>query len=228
MAKKAFKMPKADKALLEDVYRGSYTIKELQTMRRKLAKRANQRMVRLERAESAITGEKFNTFGAIIDAYNYLERQRGKNRFQEKLNALDTQSDLKREITVLQGFLGRKSSTVAGMKDIENKRINTFESGKWGSYAKTGIPNAPIKFASNKEFYDFLSSDTFSGLVNAGFTSEQIVEIYEQAREKEPNDSDKIAQNLANALADFRAKGNANLKDLRKKMGVSRVKKSRK
>lgn len=227
MAKKPFKMPKADKALTEDVYRGSYTVKELQTMRRKLAKRANQRMVRLERAESAITGEKFNTFGAIIDAYNYLERQRGKNRFQENLKALDKQSDLKREITVLQGFLGRKSSTVSGMKDIENKRMNTFETGKWGSYNKTGIPNAPIKFASNKEFYDFLSSDTFSGLVNAGFTSEQVVEIYEQAREKEPNDADKIAQNLANALADFRMKGNANLKDLRKKMGVSRLKKSK-
>lgn len=223
---KQFKMPKADPALLEDVYRGSYSISELQSIRRKLAKRANQRIVRLERAESAITGEKFNTFGAVTDVYSYLDRQSGKNRFRETLTALDTSADLKREITVLQGFLGRKSSTVAGMRDIENKRLNTFESGKWGSYNKTGVPNTPLKFASNKEFYDFLTSDTFKGLVNSGFTSEQIIEIYDSARAKEPDEADVVAEALANALDDFRAQGNASLKALRQKMGVKKIPKS--
>lgn len=227
--------------LTTDVYRGSFPIKELQRMRRALAKRANQRIVRLERGQSEVTGEKWNTFGAVVDVYKYLnDQQEGRTRFKESANALSDYGELRWEITVLQGFLGRKTSLVYGMRDIEKKRINTFESGKWGTaYKKNGTPTRPIKFASNKEFYDFLNSETFKGLVSSGFTSEQIIEEYDKARVKtvkkiarkiaegaevDEDDAKIVAEQMQEALDDFRRKGNANLKDLRKRLNSIELK----
>lgn len=214
--------------LTADVYRGTYQLDELQRMRRALAKRANQRIVRLERGQSKVTGEKWNTFGAVTEVYDYLNRQKeGRTRFRETKNALTDFQALRREITVLQGFLGRKSSLVSGMKEIEYKRINTFETGKWGTkWKKTGIPNKPLHFASNKEFYDFLNSETFKGLVSTGFTSEQLVELYDSARVSlgEEAEADAVSNAMADALEEYRNKGNASLKDLRKKMRSIKIK----
>lgn len=225
---------KVKEDLTADVYRGSYSLDELKRIRRALAKRANQRMVRLERAESKVTGEKYDTYGAIMDAYDYLNKQKeGRTRFRETLNAVTDANKLRREITVLQGFLGRKTSLVSGHREIENKRINTFGTGKWGTkYKKTGIPNTPLHFASNKEFYDFLNSETFKGLVRSGFTSEQIVELYDSARVKlgkskgaeELDDNKIVVDAMAQALDDYRAKGNANLKDLRRRLNSKKLK----
>lgn len=221
------KTVKVKEDLTADVYRGSYSIDELQRMRRALAKRANQRIVRLERGESKVTGEKWNTFGAVLEAYDYLNRQKeGRTRFRESKNAMTDVQNLKREITVLQGFLGRKTSLVSGMKEIEQKRISTFESGKWGmKWKKKGILNKPLHFSSNKEFYDFLNSETFTGLVSTGFTSEQIVELYDSARVRIGEESDDIvADAMSAALEEYRNKGNASLKDLRKKMNSIKIK----
>ena len=222
------KSVKIKEDLTADVYSGSYSLDELQRMRRALAKRANQRIVRLERGESAITGEKWNTFGAVTEVYDYLNRQKeGRTRFRESTKALTYTQDIKREITVLQGFLGRKSSLVSGMKEIEKKRLYSFESGKWGTqWKKTGIPNKPIHFSSNKEFYDFLNSETFKGLVSTGFTSEQIVEMYDSARVRlgEDAEADVVSNAMAAALEEYRKKGNASLKDLRTKMNAIKIK----
>lgn len=218
---------KVKEDLTADVYRGTYSIDELQRMRRTLAKRANQRIVRLERGESKITGEKWNTFGAVLDAYDYLNKQKeGRKRFRESKNAMTDAQDLKREITVLQGFLGRKSSLVSGMKEIEQKRLSSFESGKWGlNWKKKGILNKPLHFTSNKEFYDFLNSETFKGLVSTGFTSEQIIELYDSARVRIGEESDNIvADAMSASLEEYRKKGNASLKDLRKKMNSIKIK----
>ena len=222
------KTVKVKEDLTADVYRGSYSLDELQRMRRALAKRANQRIVRLERGESKVTGEKWNTFGAVTEVYDYLNRQKeGRTRFRETAKALTDSQALKREITVLQGFLGRKSSLVSGMREIEQKRIFSFESGKWGTkWKKTGIPNKPLHFTSNKEFYDFLNSETFNGLVSTGFTSEQLVELYDSARVRlgEEAEADAVSNAMADALEEYRNKGNASLKDLRKKMNSIKIK----
>ena len=222
------KSVKVKEDLTTDVYRGSYSLDELQRMRRALAKRANQRIVRLERGESKVTGEKWNTFGAVTEVYDYLNRQKeGRTRFRETAKALTDSQKLKREITVLQGFLGRKTSLVSGMQEIEEKRITTFETGKWGrKWKKKGILNKPLHFASNKEFYDFLNSETFKGLVSTGFTSEQLVEIYDSARVRlgEEAEEDAVPNAMADALEEYRNKGNASLKDLRKKMNSIKIK----
>lgn len=202
-----------------DVYRNSMTYDQYNALRLKLAKRANQRMVRLERAKSEITGESYADYGAYQQAKDYLSRQK-RNRFVEKgyRKSLD---DMRREITQLQSFLNAKSSTVAGQKAIEKSRVQTFESGQWGAKWKaTGIPQTKIKFANNKEFYDFLNSSTFTELVKSGFTSDQIVELFELASER--NDQyDAIINKMEDALETFREKGNADLKTLTKSLGLS-------
>lgn len=205
-----------------DVYRASLTPDALMSLRRKLAKRANQRLVRLERATSRITGESYNEIGAAPLAYDYLSRQ-DRRRFSERLDPGQSYESLKREVTVLQGFLTSKSSTVSGIRSIEESRIRTFESGKWGSYDVTGKKRRGLKFSSTKEFYEFLQSGTFRELLQSGFSSEQIIESYDEAVETYAGKQEEALNALSEALDTFRAKGRGSLKELRAAAGGKRL-----
>ena len=176
---------------------------ELAKIRRTLAKRANQRLVRLERATSFVTGESYASYGAASYAYDYLEKI-GKKRFNENLSYTDNFTTLRREILILQKFLNAPSSTVEGQRKIEEYRIKTFEKKK-------------IKFASNKEFYDFLNSADY-GDITKQFDSDKIVEYYDLARKSM---SDKEVKDiLSKAVEDMRNKENYSLKDLQKALKI--------
>lgn len=209
MAKSTAVTSKGTSILTFNAYRESLTGAELQQIRRKLAKQANQRLVRLERTTSKVTGESYASYGAAELAYEYTQKKYGGNRFKESLGTIgaDDTARLREEITRLQSFLSSKSSRVKGQKDIEKLRIKTFESGQWGlteEQKKQGATNRQLKFASNKEFYDFLNSNTFKELVGKGFDSEQLIELYDQALQKEKGDFEKVANRFAEALDDFR------------------------
>lgn len=211
---------KHDADLYLDVYLTPGGVSELQQIRRRLAKRANQRAVRLEREVSNITGERYNQFGAISDIYKYLN-DIGRSRFSEQLNYSDDLDLLQEEVVVLQKFLTRKTSTVSGMRDIERKRLETFSSGVWGSAKDGGPVRRALEFADTKEFYDFLNSETFRSLVSSGFTSEQVIERYDEARVKQK--ADVVADAMAEALNKFRRKENpvkVSLKNLKTQMGI--------
>lgn len=215
MAKKTLAKAKQEDLSL-DIWHRSYTRKDLLEYRRKLAKRANQRLLRLERAKSGITGEPLSGVGASEIAYAYLESQyKGRRRFQERLDSPLKDNALKMEISTLQSFLEAKSSLVSGMRAIEESRVKTFESGRWGSGKYTDGERRRLKFASTKEFYDFFHSDTFRNLSGQGFTSEQIIEAYDKARETGDGADEAALEALQEALETFRAKGRATLKDLR-------------
>lgn len=201
------------KGLDIDVYRASLTPKELSSLRRSLAKRANQRLVRLERASSKVTGESYKEIGAAPIAYDYLKKK-GRTRFVEKLDSGLTYDQERMEVTKLQAFLSSKTSLVSGIRDIERKRIETFESGKYGSYADTGKERKGLKFASTKEFYEFFQSSTFRDLKSSGFTSEQIIEQYDNAMETYKGASEDALKALEEALDLWRHKGKLSLKEL--------------
>lgn len=190
-----------------DIWRNSYGRSELETMRRQLAKAANQRMVRLENTKSPITGE-FYTFGAYDIVSDYLE-SKGRRRFKETLNVKDMDTfELKREINILQGFITSKSSRIRGMHEIEKQRIESFET-------------KGISFAGNKEFYDFLKSNSFMELTgnkkkkNGDFysvtlDSDTIIDMYQRYR-----DQGLTTKQIQSALDDFRrAKGRKSEKRL--------------
>lgn len=194
-------------------YQAALTPKDLSAMRRRLAKRANQRLVRLEKASSKITGERYQDIGAAPIAYGYLKKT-GRTRFTESRTPMDYEKE-RREVVQLQAFLSSKTSLVSGIRDIERKRIATFESGKWGSYADTGTERRPIKFSTTKEFYDFFQSSIFKELKSYGFSSEQLVESYDTAVETFKGSSEEAMDALSEALERFRQQGSISLKDLR-------------
>lgn len=206
-----------------NVYTGTFKPGELEKLRRALAKRANQRIVRLERASSHITGESFSDFGAITYAREYLKERK---RFSEQKDYMKGDfNSLRREITVLQSFLGSKSSTVKGMRDIENKRIKAFETGKWGKLNRIdGQTRRRIEFASTKEFYEFLNSSTFHALVKSGFTSEQVVELYDQARMNFEGRDEEVIRRMEDALEAYREGQKISLKDIEQRLGMREIK----
>lgn len=155
--------------------------KQLQDVRKKLAKRANQRMVRLEQSTSSITGDSY-AYGAYDKAQRYLDKK-GRRRFSESINYSDSRRLLTNEIRELEAFLTSKSSTPTGQRQIEEKRIATFHSGSWGK----GKSHRKITTASSRQFYEFLNSNLFSKLTNMGFNSEQLIEIYDAARSRKSN-----------------------------------------
>lgn len=182
-------MARRDQALTADVYGNQYSTAQLQEIRRKLAKRANNSLRDLARNSSPITGEVYNSYGAAVDALDYL-KARNRRYFSESLTLTENRTVLKAEIQRLQYFLTRPSHTVKGQREIEQKRIETFE--------KKGI-----HFASSKEFYQFLNSGTFQSLRKLQYSSEQLIEDYERAREQGMT-NDQVMEKLSNALDAFR------------------------
>lgn len=183
----------------------------MEAIRRTLAKRSNQRLVRLERATSKVSGESYATYGAAQIAYDYILSEASgfrSGRFKETLKTGKTKGELKREITALQGFLSAKSSTVRGQREIEDKRTKTFMSGEYGK-AEGG--HAGI--TPNKSFYNFLNSNTYSRLKAAGFDSEKIVDFY--GRYKGKLNHQDIMKTFKKALDDYeQGEAKVSIKDL--------------
>lgn len=199
-------MARRDSALTADVYGNQYSTAQLQEIRRKLAKRANNSLRDLARNSSPITGEVYNSYGAAVDALDYL-KARNRRYFSESLTLTENRTVLKAEIQRLQYFLTRPSHTVKGQREIEQKRIATFE--------KKGI-----HFASSKEFYQFLSSETLQSLRKLQYSSEQLIEDYERAREQGMT-NDQVMEKLSNALDAFRKGEKVTQKNLWKHLDIS-------
>lgn len=199
-------MARRDRALTADVYGNQYSTAQLQEIRRKLAKRANNSLRDLSRNSSPITGEVYNSYGAAVDALDYL-KARNRRYFSESLTLTENRTVLKAEIQRLQYFLTRPSHTVKGQREIEQKRIDTFE--------KKGI-----HFASSKEFYQFLNSGTFQSLRKLQYSSEQLIEDYERAREQGIT-NDQVMEKLSNALVAFRKGEKVTQKNLWEHLDIS-------
>ena len=191
---------------------------QVEELRVKLAKRANQRLVRLERAELG-TGETLADLSTAQYAYQQIARIRkeaaaaggqkvktSSQRFRET-KVKDAMS-ARQELFALQSFLGQSMSRVApAMKSI-NKTT------KW--FLERGI-----SIASYKSFYNFLNSRAFEELKKAGLTSDDLIEYYTKAHESgksfaEVNKliSEYIKENSGGEVSTITAKG------LAEKLGV--------
>lgn len=199
-------MARRDQALTADVYGNQYSTAQLQEIRHKLAKRANNSLRDLAKNSSPITGEVYNSYGAAVDALDYL-KARNRRYFSESLTLTENRTVLKAEIQRLQYFLTRPSHTVKGQREIEQKRIETFE--------KKGI-----HFASSKEFYQFLNSGAFQSLRKLQYSSEQLIEDYERAREQSMT-NDQVMEKLSKALDAFRKGEKVTQKNLWKHLDIS-------
>ena len=177
LAKYAFK-PKQEEVPMIDLRKASsYNIPELNKLRRKLAKRANQRLLRLERE-------------GMTDAYAYSQTMlylynNNRTRFYEGTRNLSI-TELKSELEELSAFLGAKSSTVGGIREIRRSTAQHFRE-QFG-----------IEINDVDDFYKFLSSETYQHLVRMNEPSEFLIEFYDRAVEKGVKKKD-----IEKALQDF-------------------------
>lgn len=122
-------------------YLSAKSDKELYTIRKKLAKRLNQRMRRLESAGI--------DYGAIkIYKQDVARYYPGNKGFKESLGKTKGIS-VKHEISLLQNLLNLPTSTLPGIKKIHKKAMGTFET-RYG-----------VKFKNVQQYEDFIASKTW-------------------------------------------------------------------
>lgn len=169
------------------------TTSEQLELRRKLAKRINQRMVRLEK--------KGLTKGAAYADYQDLLNKffGGVKRIPENKNIY---SHLPRtELKAMQALLREKTSTVQGWSEIMDARIRTIKE-RYG-----------IEFKDNYELYDFITSLEFKNLTKL-YDSKQALRLIAHS-EEDINDVKEM-------LSQFRDTTDRNKADIiAKKLGFS-------
>ena len=125
-------------------YLSNKSDKELYAIRKKLAKRLNQRMRRLEVAGI--------DYGAIkIYKQDVARYYPGNKGFKESLGKTKGIS-VKHEISLLQNLLNLPTSTLPGIKKIRKKAMGTFED------------RYNVKFKNVQEYEDFITSSTWKKL----------------------------------------------------------------
>lgn len=168
----------------------SLTTSELLQLRRKLAKRINQRMIRLER-------KGLTQGGAYADYQDILNRFfGGAKRIPENLNIYKHLP--KSEVSAMQKLLKEKTSTVQGWNEVMTARVQTM-------YERYGI-----KFKNNFELADFISSLEFEAMKksygskqllrmieNSGMTPDEVKEAYHSfVGKQDRNTATEIAKML--------------------------------
>ena len=125
-------------------YLSNKSDKELYAIRKKLAKRLNQRMRRLEVAGI--------DYGAIkIYKKDVARYYPGNKGFKESLGKTKGIS-VKHEISLLQNLLNLPTSTLPGIKKIRKKAMGTFED------------RYNVKFKNAQQYEDFITSSTWEKL----------------------------------------------------------------
>lgn len=172
----------------ENINVNKLTTKELLNLRRKLAKRLNQRMKRLE--DKGFTAERG---GAYADYQDLLNRFfGGAKRVPENLTTFG-KGTFKSQVKALQKILKEKTSTVQGWREVIDKRLETFKV-KYG-----------IDFKSNNEMFDFIRSEEFIKVASL-YDSKQALRIIGK-KQSDGADIDEIQE----SLKEFRSKTDRNV-----------------
>lgn len=162
-------------------------------LRRKLAKRINQRMVRLEK--------KGLTKGAAYADYQDL-----LNKFFDGAKRIPENTKIykrlpRTELKAMQALLKEKTSTVQGWNEIMDARVRTIKE-RYG-----------IEFKSNYELYDFITSLEFKSLSKL-YDSKQALRLIAHSED----DIDDVKK----MLSQFRESTDKNKADLiAKKLGFA-------
>lgn len=160
--------------------RGDFTsLDDLNKLRLKLARRANSRLLRLEK--KGLIG------WAYKPAVRYTQKAYGSNRFSMRKEISDDPFEVIEEVEEIINFLNAESSTITGVKNIESRITETFR--------KKGLD---VK--NPKDFFDFLSSETYKQS-EKNLSSEQIQELFDRAV-----GAGKTAMEIKQTLEDFNNK----------------------
>lgn len=201
LAKYAFKRKEEEIPLIDMRKASSYDLNELNKLRRRLAKRANQRLRDIERA-------------GYTDAYVYASTMSGyllpseRTRFFEGTRNLDLRS-LKTELDELRWFLNAKTSTVGGIRKFERQTSEKFAELK--SFQK-----------SPDLFWKYMSSASVKHLKKLGYSSEELIEFYDFTTESRVGYDD-----IMSAVRDFEQKKFDSWDELYSRVGLSYIAKEK-
>lgn len=176
-----------------DVRRGGYTLEELDRMRRKLAKRANARLLSLERAG--------RDYWAYDIAQQYLNA-RNRRRFSER-GFKGSERNAVRELEEIISFLNSASSTITGSKAIENKIKSNF--------AEKGVNVSEL---GSRDFFDFLDWYTSDKRGRSKIQSAIAIDFYNKAIQQ-----GKTKEDVQAAIEQFK-QGRASLRDMYSANGI--------
>ena len=180
--------------------------KELARLYTSLAKRLNQRMVRLERAGFiSESGGAYADYNVILKKFGYNKRIREKIKLDySDRNVIYMQiSSMRKQVQMMQNVLKEKSSTVPGWNSIIKKRREKLS--KYG-----------IEFKDTSEMSAFFQSYAFE-LISLLYSSEQAVEFVGKAL----RDGDKMSE-IISKLEEFRDRTDIDrADDVAKELGFS-------
>lgn len=201
LAKYAFKRKEEEIPIIDMRKASSYNLAELNKLRRRLAKRANQRLREIERA-------------GYTEAYVYATTMSGylqpteRTRFYEGTRQMDLFT-LREELNELRWFLNAKTSTVGGIRAFERETSKQFS--KLPSFQK-----------SPDLFWKYMSSATVKHLKNMGYSSEELIEYYDFSTENRIGYDD-----IMSALKDFEKGEIDSWDNLYNKVGLSYIEKEK-
>lgn len=177
-------------------YLSSKSDKELYAIRKKLAKRLNQRMRRLESAGI--------DYGVIKMYREEVVRYYAGNKgFKESLGKTKGIS-VKHEISLIQNLLNRPTSTLQGIRRIRKKAMNTFEE-KYN-----------VHFKNVNQYEEFIDSKTWEKMEDL-FGSSTALDIIAV--------SNKTVAKVQKAVDDFIKKTDKyNSEDIAKQLGFKSLK----
>lgn len=176
-----------------DVRSGGYTLEELDRMRRKLAKRANSRLLSLERAG--------RDYWAYDIAQQYLSA-RNRRRFSER-SFKGSARNAVRELEEIISFLNSASSTISGSRAIENKIKATF--------AEKGVNVSEL---GSQDFFDFLDWYNSDKRGRSKIQSAIAIDFYNKAIQQ-----GKSREDAETAIEQFK-QGRASLRDMYSANGI--------
>lgn len=180
--------------------------KELARLYTSLAKRLNQRMVRLERAGfTSESGGAYADYNVILKKFGYSKRIREKIKFDySDRNVFYMQlSSMRKQVKMMQDVLKEKSSTVPGWNSIIKKRRE-----KLSEYG--------LEFKDTSEMSAFFQSYAFE-LISLLYSSEQAVEFVG----KSLRDGDTVNE-IISKLEEFRDRTDIDrADDVAKSLGFS-------
>lgn len=201
LAKYSFKRKEEEIPIIDMRKASSYNLAVLNKLRRRLAKRANQRMREIERA-------------GYTDAYVYATTMSGylqpteRTRFYEGTRQMDLFT-LREELNELRWFLNAKTSTVGGIRSFERETSKQFANLK--SFKK-----------SPDLFWKYMSSASVKHLKKMGYSSEELIEFYDFAGEN------KVGYDqIMDALKDFEKGEIDSWDNLYSKVGLSYIEKEK-
>lgn len=201
LAKYSFKRKEEEIPIIDMRKASSYNLAELNKLRRRLAKRANQRMREIERA-------------GYTDAYVYATTMSGylqpteRTRFYEGTRQMDLFT-LREELNELRWFLNAKTSTVGGIRSFERETSKQFANLK--SFKK-----------SPDLFWKYMSSASVKHLKKMGYSSEELIEFYDFASENRVG-----YDQIMDALKDFEKGEIDSWDNLYSKVGLSYIEKEK-